>query len=80
MVEANGVRRATAEASWLRYLPADRGRTVDGGRFLLTAPLGPIEAEELSWYRTLYQLAFGVVRGSGAAGGGVFAGMGAASL
>lgn len=49
-----GTRRVAATAS-LHYDPADPNvRAVDGGRFRFTAPLGPIEAEDLRWYLERY--------------------------
>lgn len=57
MVEKDGTRRARATAK-LTYIPAQKGkRHVESkGRFLFTAPLGPIEGEELSWYLERYYL------------------------
>jgi len=42
-------RRARAVAS-LFFVPADGSPRVGSGRFVFTAPLGPIEEEELRWY------------------------------
>jgi hypothetical protein len=50
---ADGVRRATANAR-LTYRPADGGRDVEGRRYRFTAPLGPIEADDLTWYLERY--------------------------
>jgi tetratricopeptide (TPR) repeat protein len=50
---ADGVRRASATAR-LIYRPADGGRDVEGRRYRFTAPLGPIEAEDLTWYLERY--------------------------
>jgi len=50
---ADRVRRATANAR-LTYRPADGGRDVEGRRYRFTAPLGPIEADELTWYLERY--------------------------
>ncbi|MBI3269407.1 MAG: CHAT domain-containing protein, partial [Planctomycetes bacterium] len=52
----DGARRATATAV-LSYQPADRGgRRVESVRFPFTAPLGPIETEDLRWYLESYFL------------------------
>lgn len=46
----DGKRRASAMAT-LVYEPADAAsREVESKRFIFTAPLGPIEADELRWY------------------------------
>ena len=51
---SDGKRRARAVAQ-LVYEPADpQARNVESERFLLTAPLGVIEAEELRWYLEEY--------------------------
>jgi tetratricopeptide (TPR) repeat protein len=51
---SDGKRRARAVAQ-LVYEPADpQARNVESERFLLTAPLGIIEAEELRWYLEEY--------------------------
>ncbi|MBI4553614.1 MAG: TIR domain-containing protein, partial [Candidatus Latescibacteria bacterium] len=51
-----GKRRGTATAT-LVYEPADRtARRVESTRFRFTAPLGPIEAEDLRWYLEGYYL------------------------
>jgi len=50
---AEGKTRATATAV-LTYHPPDGGREVDSKRYRFTAPLGPIEAEELTWYLERY--------------------------
>ncbi|MFM9104227.1 MAG: toll/interleukin-1 receptor domain-containing protein, partial [Cyanobium sp.] len=48
--EEGGVRRAAGTAQ-LIYQPATVGqREVKSGKWRLVAPLGPIEAEDLSWY------------------------------
>jgi tetratricopeptide (TPR) repeat protein len=48
--EEDGKRRATGTAQ-LIYQPATAGqRAVESGRWRFIAPLGPIEAEDLSWY------------------------------
>jgi hypothetical protein len=53
ILELDGQRRATATAT-LTYIPADGSPKVDSPRFHFTAPLGPIEAEEISWYLERY--------------------------
>src|SRR5262245_11886584 len=51
-----GKRRVTATAT-LVYDPADpAARRVESRRFAFTAPLGPIEADELRWYLESYYL------------------------
>jgi len=50
---AEGKTRATATAV-LTYRPPDGGREVESKRYRFTAPLGPIEAEELTWYLERY--------------------------
>lgn len=50
---SEGKRRAVAEA-FLVYNPPDASPPVQGGRFRVVAPLGPIEAEELAWYLERY--------------------------
>jgi tetratricopeptide (TPR) repeat protein len=53
-VEEEGVRRARAIAQ-LVYEPADKAaRSVESRRFVFTAPLGVLEAEELRWYLEEY--------------------------
>ena len=52
----DGKRRATATATVI-YEPANPGsRRVESKRFKFTAPLGPIETNELSWYLEKYYL------------------------
>ena len=51
--EAEGTRRATARAR-LAYHPADRSRQVTSHWFDFTAPLGPIEVDDLAWYLERY--------------------------
>jgi tetratricopeptide (TPR) repeat protein len=52
----DGKRRAQATATVI-YEPADPGsRRVESKRFTFTAPLGPIETNELSWYLEKYYL------------------------
>lgn len=55
IVEVDGARRAQAVAE-LIYKPADPGQreVASQGRFSFTAPIGPIEAEELRWYLERY--------------------------
>ena len=50
---SEGKRRATATAT-LTFYPPDGGRAVESQRYRFTAPLGPIEADELSWYLERY--------------------------
>jgi tetratricopeptide (TPR) repeat protein len=47
-----GKRRATAAT--LTYYPPDGGPKVESKRYRFTAPLGPIEADELAWYLERY--------------------------
>jgi tetratricopeptide (TPR) repeat protein len=52
----NGKRRVTATATLL-YTPADpTARPVESRRFTFTAPLGPIETDELRWYLESFYL------------------------
>ena len=54
--EIDSKRRAVATAT-LVYEPADQSaRAVEGKRFTFTAPLGPIEADDLRWYLESYHL------------------------
>ncbi len=54
VVEAiDGKRRAAAIAT-LTYSPADGSPRVESQRYRFTAPLGPIEAEEIAWYLERY--------------------------
>jgi hypothetical protein len=57
IIEKDGTRRVRAKAR-LIYFPGKKGkREVESkGRFLFTAPLGPIESEELSWYLERYSI------------------------
>ncbi len=48
-----GKTRVKATAT-LVYEPADKSRSVKSQRFYFTAPLGPIEADELRWYLEEY--------------------------
>jgi tetratricopeptide (TPR) repeat protein len=53
-VEEEGIRRARAIAQ-LVYQPADKAaRSVESRRFVFTAPLGLIDAEEVRWYLEEY--------------------------
>jgi len=51
--QSEGKRRATAEAT-LTYMPPDGAPAVESTRYRITAPLGPIEAEDLRWYLERY--------------------------
>lgn len=51
--EKDGVRRATATAE-LTYTPSDNGRTITSRRYKFTAPMGPVEQEEIRWYIESY--------------------------
>ncbi|XCN74711.1 MAG: tetratricopeptide repeat protein [Candidatus Electrothrix aestuarii] len=52
--EEDGIRRATAMTE-LEYIPADgAGRSILSRRYRFTAPLGPVELEELRWYIERY--------------------------
>jgi hypothetical protein len=54
LVTEDGKRRVTATAT-LEYVPATPGaRGAKGRRFTLTAPLGPIEVDDLRWYLESY--------------------------
>ena len=56
MTQPDGRRRATAIAT-LSYEPADEAaRPVTSRRFPFTAPIGPIEADDLRWYLERYYL------------------------
>jgi tetratricopeptide (TPR) repeat protein len=50
---SDGKHRATAKAK-LIYQPADGGSRAESKPFRFTAPLGPIEADELAWYLERY--------------------------
>jgi tetratricopeptide (TPR) repeat protein len=49
----DGLRRATATAE-LTYHPADGGRAIGSRRYNITAPLGPVELDEIRWYIEKY--------------------------
>ncbi|MEM9165385.1 MAG: hypothetical protein AAGC54_20285, partial [Cyanobacteria bacterium P01_F01_bin.4] len=51
--EKDGVRRATATAE-LTYFPADNSRAITSRRYKFTAPLGPVELDEIRWYIERY--------------------------
>jgi tetratricopeptide (TPR) repeat protein len=52
--EEDDIRRAIANAE-LEYIPADgTGRSILSRRYRFTAPLGPVELEELRWYIERY--------------------------
>jgi DNA polymerase III delta prime subunit len=57
IVEKDGTWRAQAEAH-LTYIPGKKGKpeVESDSRFLFTAPLGPIESEELTWYLERYYM------------------------
>jgi hypothetical protein len=56
MVKKKGTRRARARAQ-LTYFPAQNGKPgIESQVFFFTAPLGPIENEELSWYLERYSM------------------------
>jgi hypothetical protein len=50
---SDGKRRAAATAT-LVYSPPDGGREVESLRYRFTAPLGILEADDLSWYLERY--------------------------
>ena len=49
----DSLRRATATAE-LTYHPADGGRAIGSRRYKITAPLGPVELDEIRWYIEKY--------------------------
>ncbi len=57
IVEIDGAQRARATAI-LRFQPADgeHSRAVESARYTVTAPLGPVEREELRWYLEEFSL------------------------
>jgi tetratricopeptide (TPR) repeat protein len=62
IVESDGIRRATATAE-LTYIPADGSRQITSRQYRFTAPLGPVELEEMRWYiERYYQWPTGVFK------------------
>ena len=63
IVESDGVRRAVAMAE-LTYIPAEEGgRQITSRQYTFTAPLGPVELEEIRWYiEKYYQWPTGVFK------------------
>ncbi|WP_204152654.1 tetratricopeptide repeat protein [Leptolyngbya sp. CCY15150] len=62
ITEQNGIRRAAATAE-LTYIPADRSREITSRRYRFTAPLGPLELDDLRWYiEKYYQWPTGVFK------------------
>lgn len=62
IVEQDGVRRASAIAQ-LTYIPADQSRQITSRTYRFTAPLGPLELEEIRWYiERYYQWPTGVFK------------------
>ncbi|RZM81817.1 tetratricopeptide repeat protein [Leptolyngbya iicbica] len=63
IVESGGIRRATAMAE-LTYIPADAdSRQITSRQYTFTAPLGPVELEEIRWYiEKYYQWPTGVFK------------------
>ncbi|MFQ4136886.1 tetratricopeptide repeat protein [Nodosilinea sp. PGN35] len=62
ITEQDGIRRATATAE-LTYIPADHSRQIISRRYRFTAPLGPVELEEIRWYiEKYYQWPTGVFK------------------
>jgi tetratricopeptide (TPR) repeat protein len=55
IVEQDGTRRATALAE-LTYRPPDGGPAVRSEQYRVTAPLGPLEADDLAWYLERYAM------------------------
>jgi tetratricopeptide (TPR) repeat protein len=53
IAEHDGVRRAAATAA-LTYHPADHSRSITSRRYAFTAPLGPVELEDIRWYIESY--------------------------
>lgn len=53
IIEKDGVRRAEATAE-LSYIPADNGRAIKSKRYRFTAPLGPVELDDIRWYIERY--------------------------
>jgi hypothetical protein len=62
ITEQDGIRRATAIAE-LTYIPADHSREISSRRYRFTAPLGPLELEDIRWYiEKYYQWPTGVFK------------------
>ncbi len=62
ITEHDGLRRAAATAE-LTYIPADRSRDITSRRYRFTAPLGPLELDDLRWYiEKYYQWPTGVFK------------------
>ncbi|MFZ4677772.1 MAG: CHAT domain-containing protein, partial [Nodosilinea sp.] len=62
IAEQNGLRRAAATAE-LIYIPADNSREITSRRYRFTAPLGPLELDDLRWYiEKYYQWPTGVFK------------------
>jgi hypothetical protein len=62
IVEQDDTRRTAAFAE-LTYIPAYNSRTITSRRYFFTAPLGPIEQEEIRWYiERFYQWPTGVFK------------------
>ncbi|MEM9116635.1 MAG: tetratricopeptide repeat protein [Cyanobacteria bacterium P01_F01_bin.56] len=63
IVENGGIRRAVAMAE-LTYIPAEDGnRQISSRQYHFTAPLGPLELEEIRWYvERYYQWPTGVFK------------------
>ena len=60
--QQDNVRRAAAFAE-LSYHPADGSRQISSRRYTFTAPLGPVELEEIRWYiERYYQWPTGVFK------------------
>ncbi|PZO35436.1 MAG: hypothetical protein DCF17_18690 [Shackletoniella antarctica] len=62
ITEQDGIRRAAATAE-LIYIPADHSREITSRRYRFTAPLGPVELDDLRWYiEKYYQWPTGVFK------------------
>ena len=62
IVESGGIRRAIATAK-LTYISADNSRRITSRQYRFTAPLGPVELEEIRWYiEKYYQWPTGVFK------------------
>jgi tetratricopeptide (TPR) repeat protein len=53
ITEHNGLRRAAATAE-LTYIPADNSPEITSRRYRFTAPLGPLELNDIRWYLEKY--------------------------